>query len=129
MIALVRFRTSTGDYAVPVESAREVRPAVGFTELPSPARDVVGVLHLADGPITVLRALGDGREHVLVLESAGRLFGLLVEVVQGVVRVDESAVGDPPPGQDRRLVRGVVTLGGDLVLVADVEALAERLDT
>lgn len=127
VVALVRFRTSSGDYAVRVESAREVLPAGVLTRLPSAAEGVVGVLDRERGPVTVVTALGEGRDHILVLEVDGRTFGLLVDVVLGVIRIEQDLVEAPPPGQDQRLVDGVLTVDGTLVLLVDAAALANSL--
>lgn len=124
---LVGFRTQAGHYAVPVEDTREVRGADGIMPLPAPRAGVVGLLQRGEEALPVLDALGSGRRHVLVLEPAGRAFGLLVEEVIGVLSVDEGEIGDPPAGQEDPVVVGVVPTGEALVLLVDAGALGSVL--
>lgn len=121
------FRTADGDFAVAVEHAREVRTTAGMLPVPTPQPDVVGFLPHGDATLTVVAALGAGRDQVLVLDPDGRPFGLLVAEVSGVAAVDEAEVRPPPAGQTGDLVSGVVTAGGNLVLLVDARALARTL--
>jgi chemotaxis signal transduction protein len=126
---LVRFRTGDGEYAVAVEHAREVRSAAGLLPLPSPRPGVVGLLPGEGQPLTVVAALGSGRDHVVVLEpDDGGAFGLLVEEVRGVVTVGADEVGASPAGQAGDLVSGVLNAPEGLVLLVDVDALARTLN-
>jgi purine-binding chemotaxis protein CheW len=120
----VRFRVSGSAYAVPVEVAREVRPREALTPLPDPHPGVAGLLRLRDDALPVLSIFGDGREHVLVLEAASVRFGLLVDVVEGVVRVPDGDVGPPPAGQRQDYALGVLGGGDEVVLILDVAAMA-----
>jgi chemotaxis signal transduction protein len=126
MTTVVHFRTGGGRYCVPVEAALAVRLATGMTPLPAPRPGVVGVLP-ADQPITVLSLLGSGHGHVLILASHGQTYGLLVEEVTGLSRVDVADIQAAPNGQDGALISGVINGKDGMVLVADPDALAERL--
>jgi len=127
MKSVVRFRTGDGVYAVPVENAREVLAPTGLTPLPSPHPDVAGLLEREGGALTILSALGAGRQHVLVLDAGDRPFGLLVEEVMGVDRIDETALAPPPAGQHDPVIAGVIDSGHGMVLLVDVANLAGRL--
>jgi chemotaxis signal transduction protein len=126
---IVRFRTSEGDYAVPVEQVSEVRSAVGLTPLPAPQPGVVGLMRRGEEALPVLAILGAAGRHVVVIDKGPLSFGLLVEEVTGVHQVDEAQIGAPPPGQDRAVVSGVFHDELGLVLLLDVDALAGRLST
>lgn len=128
MRSVVRFRTDDGEYAVPVEHAREVLASVGLTPLPAPRPGVAGLLERGGVAITVLSALGGGREHVLVLDGGDRPFGLLVEEVMGVDPIDEAMLAPPPAGQEDPVISGVLDTGKGIVLLVDVANLAGRLD-
>jgi chemotaxis signal transduction protein len=128
MRTVVRFRTARGLFAVPVDQTRAVYPAGGIVPLPDSRADVAGVVSRPEGPLTVLTALGAGDRHVLVLDAGGRRFGLLVEEVTGLQRVDDSDIAPAPDGQDSSLVVGVVTGAGEVVLLVDATALARRLE-
>lgn len=124
---VVRFRTGDGEYAVAVEHAREVRTAAGMVQLPAPGAGVVGLLPRDGDSLTVIDALGSGRDRVLVLDNGDRVFGLLVEEVSGVVTVDPERLGPPPQGQTGDLVSAVLHGPDGLVLLVDTAALARRL--
>jgi chemotaxis signal transduction protein len=111
---------------VPVESTVSVRSSSGLVDLPNPRPGVVGILP-AEQPITVLSVLGSGRGHVLVLAAEGHTFGLLVEQVTGLSRIDKGDIGDAPDGQDEVLICGVIRRDGGIILLADPAKLAGRL--
>jgi chemotaxis signal transduction protein len=126
MTTVVHFRTGEGRYCVPVSAALGVRLASGLVPLPAPRAGVVGILP-AEPPITVMSLLGSGRGHVLILAANGQTFGLLVEEVTGLSRIDAGTIQVAPEGQDQALISGVISGDDGLVLVADPGALAERL--
>lgn len=131
-VALVRFCTEMGEFAVPVDKVSGVRAAHGIRALPDAHGAIAGLLHADDRPLPVIAALGGSGEHVLVLrtdgpDAAGREFGLLVREVRGVVRLEASAVFGPPEGQRAGLCSGVVVQEEALVLIVDVAALEHVL--
>jgi chemotaxis signal transduction protein len=126
MMTVVEFRTSGGRYCVPVDAAIAVRFANGLIELPAPRAGVVGILP-DEQPLTVLSLLGGGCDQVLVLVAEGHTFGLLVEEVTGLSRIDEADIRVAPEGQEEAFISGVISRDCGLVLLADPAALAGRL--
>ena len=126
MIAMVRFRAAGGSYAVAVRDVRQVRQAAEVSALPSARAGVAGVIRQGGAALPVLSVLGGTAEQVLLLETGGRGYGLLVETVSAVTEVDERQLGPPPDGQDAGLVTGVLNAGPELVLVLDAAALSGR---
>ena len=126
MLTMVRFQAAGSMYCVPLHAARSVRTTEDLIELPDPATDVVGVLP-GDPPLTVISPLRSEGRHILVMNADNKSFGLLVDVVTGLERFDAADVRPAPDGQDRNLVSGTLEADGHLVLVADPDALAERL--
>lgn len=127
MRVLVRIATAHGRFALPVEATRGVLPAEELRPLPSPRPGVVGLADHLGAALPVLAAFGDGGEHVLVVETDGTRFGLLVEEVSGVARVRDDEVAPAPAGQDEPLVAGILGRGDDQVLVLDPGTLRRRL--
>jgi chemotaxis signal transduction protein len=125
---MVCFQAAGTGYCLPVEATRAVRPVLGLVVLPAARADIVGLLPGAP-PLTVVAPLGagGGAGQVLVVQVDGTTFGLLVDNVSGLRRVDEADIRIAPQGQDRGLVCGTVEADGRLLLVADATALAERL--
>ncbi|WP_166787060.1 MULTISPECIES: chemotaxis protein CheW [Cryobacterium] len=126
MMTMVCFRAAGDAYCLPVESTRAVRTSDGIRSLPGAAFDIVGILPGAV-PLTVMSALGDGGSHVLVVESAETTFGLLVDSVSGLRRIEEAEIRPLPTGHGRAFVSGSLDTDGELMLVADPQALAARL--
>jgi chemotaxis signal transduction protein len=94
--------------------------------LPDPAVDVAGIIP-GDPPLTVISPLRSNGTHVLVIEADGKTFGLLVDAVTGLRRIDDADIRPAPQGQDRPLISGTLDTGGSLVLVADPSVLARQL--
>ncbi|MEO5899962.1 MAG: chemotaxis protein CheW [Ilumatobacteraceae bacterium] len=126
MKTLVRFRTGSGTFAVPVEATTAVRAAAGLVTLPGCRDDVVGLLP-GEPPITVLSTLGCGRDHILVIAVDDVVFGLLVEEVLGVQAVEEATIGARPEGQDEEYITGTISGPDGLTLIVDPVVLAGRL--
>jgi chemotaxis signal transduction protein len=126
MTTMVCFVSAGAAYCLPVEDARAVRPAEGMITLPAGRPDVTGIVP-GNPPLSVLSVLGPGGRHILVLETGGKRFGLLVDRVSGLRRVEEADVRPAPDGQERKLVSGTIDAGDGLILVADPAAMAERL--
>jgi chemotaxis signal transduction protein len=123
---MVCFVAAGAAYCLPVEATRAVRPARGMITLPAGRPDVTGIIP-GDPPLSVISVLGAGGRQILVVEAAGKRFGLLVDAVSGLRRVDEADIRPAPDGQDRRLVSGTIDAGDELLLVADPAAMADRL--
>ncbi len=125
-MTMVCFRTSGTAYCLPVEEIRAVRETSGMVMLPDPQRDVAGLLP-GHPPLTVLSTLGAQGSHVLVLDVAGKSFGLLVDEVTGLQRVDDDDIRHTPDGQAHALVSGTVQTADRLMLIVDTGTLAARL--
>jgi chemotaxis signal transduction protein len=127
---MVCFRAAGTGYCMPVEVTRAVRPSGGMVVLPAARADVVGLIP-GDPPMAVISPLGAGAGacagQILVVQTGDTTFGLLVDTVSGLRRVEDSDVRVAPQGQDRALVCGTVEADGGMLLVADAAALAERL--
>jgi chemotaxis signal transduction protein len=123
---LVCFSAAGTAYCLPVEATRSVRRSLGMVELVEARPDVAGVMS-GDPPLTVIAPLGSGGSQILVVETADKTYGLLVDAVTGLIRVDPTDIGLPPDGQDRDLICGTICTDGHLVMVADPVAMAGRL--
>ena len=114
---------------MPVEATRAVRATTGMIALPDPRRDVAGLIP-GQPPLTVISPLGAAGSHVLVVQTEGasaKRFGLLVDQVIGLRRIDEDDIRSAPEGQARLFVSGTVESDGELMLIADPYALAGHL--
>ncbi len=121
MKTMVEFSAAGATYCLPVEVTRAVRSSVGMVALPAPNPNVAGLLP-GDPPLTVVSPFGSGGHHILVLHVDDTTYGLLVDSVNGLHKVDEADIRPAPRGQHRELVSGSITIDGALVLLADATA-------
>jgi chemotaxis signal transduction protein len=126
MTTMVCFQSSGAAYCMPVQTTRAVRPATGLILLPAARPDVAGIIP-GDPPLTVIAPLGAGGGQILVIDTGERIFGLLVDAVTGLRRVDDDDIRLAPDGQDRELITGTFDSEGELVMVTSPNALAARL--
>jgi chemotaxis signal transduction protein len=126
MTTVVCFQAAGAAYCLPVQSTRSVRTAAGMIALPDPATDVTGIIP-GDPPLTVISPLQSKGTHILVIEAGDKTFGVVVDAVTGLRRIDDADIRPAPEGQDRPLVSGILDTDGQLVFVADPIALAGRL--
>jgi chemotaxis signal transduction protein len=123
---MVCFTAAGAEYCLPVHAARSVRTSDAMISLPDPNPDVSGMLP-GDPPLTVISPLHSERGQILVLEAGNKTFGLLVDAVTGLRRIDDAELGPAPEGQGRQLVCGTLYSNGRMILVADPLALAGEL--
>ena len=126
MTTMVCFTAAGAEYCLPVHAARSVRTSDAMISLPDPNPDVTGMLP-GDPPLTVISPLHSERGHILVIEAGDKTFGLLVDAVTGLRRIDDAELGPAPEGQGRQLVCGTLYNNGRMILVADPFALAGEL--
>ena len=123
VVELCAFQVGGAEYVIDLRRLREILQPLPITPVPRAPEYVEGVVDLRGEVIPVVDArkrLGvpertGGRPKVLVLQLAGRVLGLVVDAVTGVVRLPRSAIGPPPPlldGGGPRLFLGVCGAGG-----------------
>jgi chemotaxis signal transduction protein len=123
---MVCFHAGQVAYCLPIADTRAVRTSAGITKLPDPRPGVAGMIP-GTPPMTVLSSLGQGGTHILVVETSTRAFGLLVDEVTSLWKVDDDKIGPIPEGQSQRLVSGTAERDGELLLIVDPDALAALL--
>lgn len=120
-------------FALPVDSVREVLRVSQITRVPHAPRPIRGVTNLRGRVIPVIDLrlrleLPPGeleRSHrIVVVESRGRLIGLLVDAVRQVVHIDLNRV-EPAPDDVMTVqsdyILGVYHQGEELILLLDVD--------
>ena len=141
----VSFELAGEIYALPVSHVQEILRVSAITRVPHAPHPVRGVTNMRGRvlPVVDLRVrLGleslkvDKRSRILVLGSRGRAIGLLVDVVQQVMRIDLNLVQEPPKDvmtaqsyyimgvyqEDEELI---ILLDADRVLLVEDETVAE----
>jgi purine-binding chemotaxis protein CheW len=128
----VTFALAGETYALPVSHVLEILRVAGITRVPHAPRVIRGVTNMRGKVLPVVDFRGrlgiepaevTAQSRILVVSSRGRLFGLLVDAVHQVERVDLQTVQPPPPdvmtAQSDYLI-GVCQIGPRLVVLLDV---------
>ena len=127
------FTLATEIFAMPVKPVREVLRLSTITRVPHAPRPIRGVTNLRGRvlPVIDLRLRIELPEtqvtrnsRIVVVNSRGRLLGLLVDAVHQVVHIDLNQVQAPPDDVmtfKSDYISGVYHMGEKLVLLLDVE--------
>ena len=127
MRTLVRFRARHGMCAIPMEFVVGVRRAAEVRPFPGQRDDVMGLIGLDGGTVPVLKVLSSEGGHVMLLKTAAGAYGLLVDEVVGVVRLQDSQVQPPPAGGGDPLLEAIIKTDGDVDFLISADELAHRL--
>lgn len=129
----VTFLLDSENFGLPVSHVLEILRVSEITRVPHAPHSVRGVANLRGKvlPVVDLRVrLGlqekeiDVQSRILVVSSAGRLMGLLVDAVYQVVRIDRSNVLPPPPDvmtEQSDYILGVYHLQSRIAILLDVD--------
>ena len=135
---LVTFALSGEEFGVPIEFVKEIVRVPDISRVPMVPSYIDGIANLRGSvlPIVSLRKrFGLAEEErtddnrVVVVESGGRLVGLVVDQVSEVIRIPDDSIEMPPPvlttTLDAQYLRGVAKLakGKRLVLLLGIDAV------
>ena len=122
---MVGFRVGDAAYCLPVDVICGVRTVAAMMALPDARDGIVGVLP-EELPRTVIAPLGGDGGQILLVETDGIAFGLLVDSVTDLWRVEDGEIRRSSGGS-RSLVAGILAHDGQSILVADPTEMAARL--
>lgn len=122
-------------FGLPIDRVHDVFIASSLTDVPLAPPEIVGLLNLRGRVVTAMdlrRRLGlpdrDGsdREMAVGLEHQGESYGLLVDAVGEVMKLNPDSREPNPVHMDQRWVklsRGVHRLDDKLLIILDVDAV------
>src|SRR3954470_5185606 len=135
---IVGFRVGAETFGVPIAYVHEIVRVPEITNVPDSPGFVEGVINLRGKIVSVVdlrKRFGEKeitttkKNRVLVVESNGKLVGLIVDSASEVVRIPSSDV-EPPPKvfEDDQLsyVTGVRKLNGRLIILVDLQKVLQR---
>ncbi len=132
-VQLVVFAMAGQRFAVPLSTVERVLPALAVTPVPGAPAILHGVFDLHGELVPVLDPQGrrtpsmDIDEQLMLVRTERRLLALRVDEVIGVTDAQADALVPFPPATDGfGAFQGTTRLGGDLVLVHDVEMFLSR---
>jgi purine-binding chemotaxis protein CheW len=142
---LVTFTLGEESYGIPVGKVKEIIRPVEACPIPGMAGPVEGVINLRGEIIPVLKIhavlglKGSGdesrrKQRVIILDSGDGVFGITVDEVREVVKVEDGSIMKSPDvgkgGCSEEAIMGIVQIAGKLVICLNPEKLvSESLDT
>lgn len=132
---LLLVRLGSEYFALPIGDVLELLDSPTITTLPLLPAGVIGQCAIRERLLTVLDGAallgvprGDGRGTLLVLEAEGTRFGVLVDDVEDLVRVEpERWRSVPQTGAATTGLAGVLDLGGRLAGVVEMAGIRAQV--
>jgi purine-binding chemotaxis protein CheW len=128
---LVVFALAGEDYAVPIATVQEIIAYVKPRSVAGEAKGIEGVISLRGKIVPIVNLasrLGvvrdpDAQANIVILETAGKLSGVIVDRVVEVITLPTSAL-HPVPGGRKDVLEAVAEVGDRLVMLLTAEAIA-----
>jgi purine-binding chemotaxis protein CheW len=124
-------------FGLPILRVQDVFMPEGLTRVPLAPPEIAGVLNMRGRIVTLIdlrRRLGlpprtqDGAVMAIGVESRGESYGLLIDAVGEVLKLDEQAREGNPVNLDSELAgvsAGICRLEGQLLVVLDVDRVLD----
>jgi purine-binding chemotaxis protein CheW len=128
---LVLFRLGNEEYAISITQVKEIIQYKDATKLPNTPEYMEGIITLRGKVIPVvnlalrleLTTSKESDRRVLIVETAGREIGIVVDDVTEVIRLQESAIEPPPTATANGYIRGIGKEENRLLILLDVDKL------
>ncbi|NBJ15363.1 MAG: chemotaxis protein CheW [Dehalobacter sp. 4CP] len=132
---MVTFSLGSEEFGVDIMKVQEIIRIPPVTRVPKARSYIEGVINLRGNviPIVNLRSrfgMPPGEEtdlsRIVVLQIDSRVFGIMVDSVTEVLRLDSEAIEPPPPialGMDSNYIRGVGKIGERLLILLKLDQL------
>ena len=133
----VEFRLGGEAFALPVAQVREILRVRDVTPVPHPPFPVIGVINLRGRvvPLLDLRARlalpapePDADSRIVLVESQRRRIGLLVDGVERVAQLAQSAMRSPDAESKAEEIRGLHVEEGRVTRLLDLDAVLTLRD-
>jgi len=130
---LVTFRLGGEEFGVDIMRVQEIIRIPPITRVPKAPAYVEGVINLRGNVIPVVslrtrfgmeRVEDTDLSRIIVLQVHKKVFGIRVDAVTEVLRLDDSAIEPPPPvalGMDSQFIHGVGKIGERLLILLDLD--------
>ena len=132
---LVTFSLGSEEFGVDIMKVQEIIRIPPITRVPKAPAYVEGVINLRGNVIPVVNlrkrfGMSPGEEtdlsRIVVLQFNGKVFGVRVDGVTEVLRLNSESIEPPPPialGMDSHFIRGVGKIGERLLILLNLNQL------
>jgi len=137
---IVGFRVGTETFGVPITCVHEIVRVPQITSVPDSPEFVEGVINLRGKIVSVVdlrKRFGETqidagkKNRVIVVESDGKLVGLIVDAASEVLRIPNADIEPPPVLQNSEssYVTGVGKFNNRLIILVDLKRVLQRGET
>lgn len=132
---LVTFGLDSEEFGIDIMLVQEIIRIPPITRVPKAPSYVEGVINLRGNVIPVVSLRNRfGMDHaeetdlsrIIVLQVHNKVFGIRVDAVTEVLRLDTDSIEPPPPvalGMDSHYIRGVGKIGERLLILLDLDQI------
>lgn len=134
-VQLVVFRLGNEEYGVPITQVKEINRLTTATKVPKSPVFIEGIINLRGQiiPIIDMKKRFDlpiieytGEARVIVIQVGRQIFGIEVDAVSEVLRINTDNIEKAPSivsGIDARYITGVAKVGERLLILLDLDKL------
>jgi purine-binding chemotaxis protein CheW len=138
VLQFVTFTLNNEEYAVAILSVQEINRITEITKVPNSPDYVEGVVNLRGKVIPVINLrkkfgfedkLIDDTSRIIIMDIRGITYGVIVDSVSEVLRVQSSAVEPTPPMSSEansKFIKGLAKLDGRLIILIDIDNLIDE---
>ena len=135
---VVSFRLSNEEYGLDIMKVQEIILMGEITEIPEVPDYLCGLINLRGKviPIVDLRkrfgldAAGSSEQsRIIVLNSSRHTFGIVVDAVSEVLRIEQGQIEPPPTGMvglEQAYIQGLVKMEKKIMILLDIEGLLSQ---
>jgi len=132
---LVTFSLGSEEFGVDIMCVQEIIRIPPITRVPKAPHYVEGVINLRGNVIPVIslrtrfgmpRVEETDLSRIIVLQVQTKVFGIRVDAVTEVLRLDSESIEPPPPialGMDAQFIRGVGKIGERLLILLELDQI------
>ena len=132
---LVTFSLGSEEFGVDIMCVQEIIRIPPITRVPKAPNYVEGVINLRGNVLPVIslrtrfgmtRAEETDLSRIIVLQVQTKVFGIRVDAVTEVLRLDSETIEPPPPiaiGMDSQFIRGVGKIGERLLILLELDQI------
>lgn len=139
ILQLIIFRSGNEEFGVDINAVREIIKVGLVTPIPNSPKYIKGIINVRGEIVTIIdiksRFNLDGEEsapkHIVVTKQEEGLFGLMVDEVSEVLRIQNNEIKAPPSimtNIHKKYVTGVLTHQNRLIILLDLNKVLSQND-
>ncbi|KPK31660.1 MAG: chemotaxis protein CheW [Nitrospira bacterium SG8_35_1] len=138
VLQFVTFTLNNEEYAVDILSVQEINRITEITKIPNSPPYVEGVVNLRGKVIPVINLRNkfgfeektvDDTSRIIIMEIRGITYGVIVDSVSEVLRVQSDTVEPTPPmssDANSKFIKGLAKLDDRLIILIDIDNLIDE---